>query len=107
MNTMSGVLYLQSSEQVQANCILKLGHLFFFPAISTFSDCMFAGLLKNKTVHKDPASSSEGRKGQKGPALTKAKSGSSLACDGLTLLQMLARLLQQARLPPQRFEICL
>lgn len=37
------------SRASSSNCILKLGHLFFFPAISAFSDHMFAGLLKKKT----------------------------------------------------------
>lgn len=94
---MSGVLYLQSSEQVQANCILKLGHLFFFPAISTFSDYMFAGLSK-KIVHIGPASGHlpGGGGAKKGLHELKPNLTISLPMMGLTVLQIMARLLQQA-----------
>ena len=91
MNTMSGVLYLQSSEQVQANCILKLGHLFFFPAMpSQLSLAIRLQVSKPRLCIKTLLLVVFcGVEGQKGPSLTKAKSDSFLAHDGLTLLQIL------------------
>lgn len=70
---------------------------------------MFAGLLKNKIVHKDPASGHLpwGGRGKKGLHQLKPSLTVSLPVTGLTLLQIVARLLQQAWLPSQRSEICL
>lgn len=75
MNIMSGVLYLQSSEQVQANCSLKSEQLLFLPDTSAFSlGKLLCRALKNKMCMEAlPLGTCCGLEGIKGLFLPKTR----------------------------------